>query len=969
MEDYKPKKTLEEKTFAASSAAAGVAGASPAVDPKHQSAILTKLLATQEEPDSPNRVSQSPVDDANPEDAAKEPTTVKNDEKEDTNASAKKPEPMSPPRKPAAWRGHPAPPVQFKSPMGQHEVLVDLKQKHRALSERVFSKKVDEMAAKHPHLSRWKVTTMVNDTKAHISPEVTMGDKFEIVLSEAATKTNVTKENSVVTKLVDSYLEHFYEEGGPSNQRSNTVDLVIYRLLTNYSPTLLYQQPDSGDTVPLTTKDCLKEGKRYPLFVRKIRDCFVQAHETKVQEGAAAAAAEKTVAVEAGKKTTVVAQKAAVVEGEKAAVAEAEKPAVVVDKAVAVETEKAASVPSSLVSVEATVKGQKTDVAKVETVAITKADKTAVVVADKAAAVEATEPKSAPVPSVACAAEPTAENAPSPAAIATAPTASDSPPVTANPEALSAKLPVSKGHVAPAPAQTPQLVPAVGAVAGTTVATEPKPVPVVVATKVATEPKPVPVVVATKVGTEPKSVNAVAATKSGTEPKPVPAVAATTVGTQPKPAPAVVTTPVGTHPKPIPATAVGTQPKAAPTVAATTAGTQPTPAPAVPATSVGILPKAAPQQVAASAVRAQPKPAPTAALVEIPIEPKPVAQVTGSPPNSGAKKPPPEAFLETRRRPGAGPRPGATAPKTPERSNINYNTSHMEATPIATNTTTGKTKTKRSTKPAVAGTTPRFVSALPTKRKFKEEKRKQREASKKRKSDMMKGAPMVTPIGLTYDWSALNLNGTASWNRMLKQRMLDDPVAHPTVPQVNALDTYQLMQDLKNQTHPLPPPQDSPLHAALCRMVPPTAKEKCQAFAQGRPVRWSTNTPPPAPASCPEDLRHLYPRMARTYQGMVAQDATDPANSNWQRAYQFMTASEIRQHMIDAEQDVAALAVKEERVLRTAKKLGLFNATQPKAGDNEADEKDKPVFWQKNFSALLKSGNPLVKYLMLHDQV
>jgi len=233
---------------------------------------------------------------------------------------------------------------------------------------------------------------------------------------------------------------------------------------------------------------------------------------------------------------------------------------------------------------------------------------------------------------------------------------------------------------------------------------------------------------------------------------------------------------------------------------------------------------------------------------------------------------------------------------------------------------------------------------------------------------------MVTPDQLTYDWSSLNLNGTESWNRFLKQRMLDDPVAHPTVPQVNALDTYHLTQSLKNQLRTIPPPEDSPLHAALAYMPPPSAKELARQFAQGRRVRLSTAPPPPAPASCPDDLRPMYSRMATVYQEMVAQDATDPANSYLQRSYQFKTAKEMRQHMLEAEQDVAALAIKEERVLRTAKKLGLWDddakmesKKETAETANSMNDKEKPVYWQKNFAALLKSGDPSTRYLMAHD--
>ena len=76
----------------------------------------------------------------------------------------------------------------------------------------------------------------------------------------------------------------------------------------------------------------------------------------------------------------------------------------------------------------------------------------------------------------------------------------------------------------------------------------------------------------------------------------------------------------------------------------------------------------------------------------------------------------------------------------------------------------------------------------------------------------------------------------------------------------------------------------------------------------------------------------------------------------------------MRQHLIDAEQAVAELAVREDRVLRTARQLGLWDnddaAVTPKPTTKDETE---PVYWQKNFTALLRNRDPSMRYLMPHD--
>jgi hypothetical protein len=113
----------------------------------------------------------------------------------------------------------------------------------------------------------------------------------------------------------------------------------------------------------------------------------------------------------------------------------------------------------------------------------------------------------------------------------------------------------------------------------------------------------------------------------------------------------------------------------------------------------------------------------------------------------------------------------------------------------------------------------------------------------------------------------------------------------------------------------------------------------------------------------------MYSRMATVYQDMMAQDAASnaPNPSLRQRSYQFKTATEMRQHLIDAEQGVAELAVREERVLRTARQLGLWEDAVVTPKPPTARDEAEPVYWQKNFAALLQNRDPSMRYLMPHD--
>ena len=313
-----------------------------------------------------------------------------------------------------------------------------------------------------------------------------------------------------------------------------------------------------------------------------------------------------------------------------------------------------------------------------------------------------------------------------------------------------------------------------------------------------------------------------------------------------------------------------------------------------------------------------------------------------------------------------------SAPKTPDRVSVNKR--DADETPVIANTTSKKPKTTKN----VQSSSGVSLSTTVGDQKIQGKKVRKKQQKKKKKAPAKLPKPVVKVEDLTYDWSSLNLDGTAAWNRMFKQRMLDDPITNPTVPQATAMDTYRLAKSLKDSLQTILPPEDSPLHEALRHDNKPSAESIASDMAQQRRLRFASAVPPPTPANCPDDLRPLYPRLAVLYQEMMAQDCCDEPSSLLRRSYQYMTATELRQHMIAAEQDVAALAAKEERVLRTAKKLGLWknssNDEAPSVAEESASGMDidesekKPLFWRQDFESLLKNGGTATKYLMHHDQ-
>jgi hypothetical protein len=207
--------------------------------------------------------------------------------------------------------------------------------------------------------------------------------------------------------------------------------------------------------------------------------------------------------------------------------------------------------------------------------------------------------------------------------------------------------------------------------------------------------------------------------------------------------------------------------------------------------------------------------------------------------------------------------------------------------------------------------------------------------------------PMVSVDKLTYDWSSLKLDGAAAWNAWLKQKLLQDPSRHGDVPQVTAMDTFWLVQNLKDSLRTIPPPKGSSLH----RVDLSDARSSISS---------------PAAAAAEGDFDALYPHLSKVYQEMVAQDCISMDRervSRQQLEFQYMTADQVREHLVAIEQDVTALAAQQHQVVEMAQEMGLFaKRRRVTKTDGTSD------FWQPDFAAQLSKSGEASRYLMAHDQ-
>ena len=191
---------------------------------------------------------------------------------------------------------------------------------------------------------------------------------------------------------------------------------------------------------------------------------------------------------------------------------------------------------------------------------------------------------------------------------------------------------------------------------------------------------------------------------------------------------------------------------------------------------------------------------------------------------------------------------------------------------------------------------------------------------------------------LAYDWSALDINGSANWNRFLHER--NDPRIELEPPVVTAMDTYQLVQSVKSDLATITPPPNSFLYDALA--------EDYVAEEEG------TETPK-------DRLKILFRKMA---------NYETSETSRRKHEYQLMREDEIQDYLVEIEKDIKELDEIESQ-LEDDKLDGTDSSHAPSRlpkTNMTGAMKNSPVFWQKNFAALLNNKGPATRYLMAQDQ-
>jgi hypothetical protein len=188
---------------------------------------------------------------------------------------------------------------------------------------------------------------------------------------------------------------------------------------------------------------------------------------------------------------------------------------------------------------------------------------------------------------------------------------------------------------------------------------------------------------------------------------------------------------------------------------------------------------------------------------------------------------------------------------------------------------------------------------------------------------------------IQYDWSSLRIDGTAAWNRFLLER--SDPRIELQPPVVTPMDTYQLVQSVKAGLATTTPPPGSYLYDALSDSFDPKNK----------------------PETPKTQLMQLFRDMA---------DYETSGTSKRKQSYQFMKATEVRDHLVAMEKDIAELNEIGNQLEDKDECSTSDGAVGPKRIRKAADMKEAPVFWQADFAALFENKGPATRYLMPQDQ-
>lgn len=192
---------------------------------------------------------------------------------------------------------------------------------------------------------------------------------------------------------------------------------------------------------------------------------------------------------------------------------------------------------------------------------------------------------------------------------------------------------------------------------------------------------------------------------------------------------------------------------------------------------------------------------------------------------------------------------------------------------------------------------------------------------------------------LAYDWSGLNIDGAAAWNRFLRER--NDPKIELQPRVVSAMDTYQLVQSVKAGLATVTPPPGSYLYEALAEDFDAEEEEESAETPKAR-------------------LMSLFRKMA---------DYETSEASRRKHEYQLMKEDEIQDYLVEIEKDIRELDEIESQ-LEDDELSGAdaYHSPARLPKTDEATMKNVPVFWQRNFSALFENKGTATRYLMPQDQ-
>ena len=209
--------------------------------------------------------------------------------------------------------------------------------------------------------------------------------------------------------------------------------------------------------------------------------------------------------------------------------------------------------------------------------------------------------------------------------------------------------------------------------------------------------------------------------------------------------------------------------------------------------------------------------------------------------------------------------------------------------------------------------------------------------------------PVVRVEDLCYDWSSLKLDGTAAWNKLLVERT--NPAISNIQAQVTPMDTYQLMQNLRDGLRTPALPKDSPLHKGF--------KDVNKGLA-----------------ACSPSLKPVFPEMTSLFRNMVKFDSNEDKSRRY--SYHHKTPEALQEHLVEIDRHGAELKARQAQLAATHPQApsrlpeiiaqAKARRRAKKMQQSPQPKTSAPVFWQENFTALLQKKTAATNYLMIQDQ-